>query len=608
MDKPKYNFKQTVKSTSCLLKMVCGKKQGKRLIAHSGVFSCLNALVPIGLSVLPGMIINELTGDRRLQVIGALLATMLFIPVVYQLFSIMMNRRIMRLSFELKDSLETDFYIHLSQVDFEYRESPDIGMMGGRAKDTIQNSANIISQLFGLMSSVVSVIALFSIISTLSPIVIVVIVLIMYINSLIAKRLNADIFKLNKESDRLSRFLLVSHNPLAQYLWAKEMRIFGLTPYMIDKKTSAERDYFNNELSKNKLQSKAGVKQSLLGCAQQLIIYAYLIYKVLAVDLPIGTMSIYLSAAGQFSSAVGGVFGSYLGLNNNVPHVNEMIEYMNLPLTRSRCGNEAASFGADSVIEFKNVSFRYPGSDRDILKNFNLKIRSGETLCIVGENGAGKSTFIKLLCRMFSPTDGEILLNGKSLNEYEPEQYIKMFAAVFQDYQLFDGLTLGENIVLTNDYDAEKLDAVCKSSGIYQLIEKLPRRYDTYISKWLDEDGITPSGGEEQRIAIARACYRGGSIYLLDEPTAALDPLAEYEIYTQFHNMIHGRTAVMITHRLSAVQLADKVAVFNDGHVAEYGTHAELYAKGGIYTEMFDKQARFYRDKPSESDGDEECE
>ena len=152
MDKPKYNFKQTVKSTSCLLRMVCGKKQGKRLIAHSGGFSCLNALVPIGLSVLPGMIINELTGDRRLQVIGALLATMLFIPVVYQLFSIMMNRRIMRLSFELKDSLETDFYIHLSQVDFEYRESPDIGMMGGRANDTIQNSANIISQLFGLLS------------------------------------------------------------------------------------------------------------------------------------------------------------------------------------------------------------------------------------------------------------------------------------------------------------------------------------------------------------------------------------------------------------------------------------------------------------------------
>ena len=139
------------------------------------------------------------------------------------------------------------------------------------------------------------------------------------------------------------------------------------------------------------------------------------------------------------------------------------------------------------------------------------------------------------------------------------------------------------------------------------MIEKLPRRYDTYISKWLDEDGITPSGGEEQRIAIARACYRGGSIYLLDEPTAALDPLAEYEIYTQFHNMIHGRTAVMITHRLSAVQLADKVAVFDNGHVAEYGTHAELYAKGGIYTEMFDKQAKFYRDKPSESDGDEEC-
>lgn len=161
---------------------------------------------------------------------------------------------------------------------------------------------------------------------------------------------------------------------------------------------------------------------------------------------------------------------------------------------------------------------------------------------------------------------------------------------------------------MADKYNKARLDKVCKDSGIESLVEKLPKGYDTQVDKWIDEEGFEPSGGENQRIAIARACYHGGDIFLLDEPTAALDPMAEYEIYNQFNNMITDKCAILITHRLSAVQLADKVAVFDDGHVAEYGTHAKLYAKGGIYTEMFDKQARFYRDKPSESDGDEECE
>ena len=177
---------------------------------------------------------------------------------------------------------------------------------------------------------------------------------------------------------------------------------------------------------------------------------------------------------------------------------------------------------------------------------------------------------------------------------------MSLFTAVFQDSKEFN-LTFAENIAFTKDYDARRLDAVCKSSGIFKLIQTLPKKYNTQIGKWIDPDGINLSGGELQRMLIARAVYRGGIIYLLDEPTAALDPMAEYEIYTQFTDMINDNCAVLITHRLSAVQLADKVAVFDDGRVAEYGTHSELYAKGGIYTEMFDKQAKFYRDEPCEN-------
>ena len=276
---------------------------------------------------------------------------------------------------------------------------------------------------------------------------------------------------------------------------------------------------------------------------------------------------------------------------------------MEIPLSNHVRGSLTPTFGVDSVIEFKNVSFRYPGSDRFVIKGLSLTIRGDEKLCIVGANGSGKSTFVKLLTRLYVPTEGEILLNGININEYDYREYCRLFAPVFQDFALYN-ITLGENIVMAESYDEERLRSAARQSGLSEMAEHNKNGYDTVIYKWFDEEGIEPSGGEGQRIAMARALYRGGSVYILDEPTAALDPNAEYEMYTQFNNMITDKCAILITHRLSAVQLADRVAVFDDGHVAEYGTHAELYAKGGIYTEMFDRQAQFYRDVPPEPCGE----
>ncbi|MCD8380796.1 MAG: ABC transporter ATP-binding protein/permease [Lachnospiraceae bacterium] len=243
-------------------------------------------------------------------------------------------------------------------------------------------------------------------------------------------------------------------------------------------------------------------------------------------------------------------------------------------------------------------------ADSYAIRHLNLTLPANQRLCIVGNNGSGKSTFLKLLTRLYFPTEGEILLNGVNINEYDYEKYQGLFAPVFQDYSLYQ-LSLRENITFSdkNDNDDEIL-RLCRECGLLDLIERLPHGLDTSVYKFFDEEGFEPSGGEGQKIAIARALYHNSDVYLLDEPTAALDPVAEYEIYTQFHHLIHNKTAVLITHRLSAVQLADRVAVFQDGRVMEYGTHAQLYAKGGIYTEMFDKQAGFYREAASVKEED----
>ena len=198
-----------------------------------------------------------------------------------------------------------------------------------------------------------------------------------------------------------------------------------------------------------------------------------------------------------------------------------------------------------------------------------------------------------MLTRLYSPESGGIYLNGTNIQEYDYEKYQSLFAPVFQDYAQYM-MSIKENIILNSDYSYDRFESVCNESELTQFLNHLINGAETQLGKDIDENGIEPSGGEGQKIAIARARYHGGNVFLLDEPTAALDPLAEYEIYKQFSNMIEDKCAVLITHRLSAVQLSDRVVVFENGNVVEYGTHKELYDKGGIYTEMFDKQAQFY--------------
>lgn len=303
----------------------------------------------------------------------------------------------------------------------------------------------------------------------------------------------------------------------------------------------------------------------------------------------------------RFTGCLKGIFDGISSLINGLPmfalsarrqastleflEVNDEMYKGSLPMEKRSDGQYQ--------IEFKNVSFRYPGTERYALKNFSFKLNVGEKLAIVGMNGSGKTTMIKLLCRLYDPQEGEILVNGVDIKKFKHNEYSRLFSVVFQDYQLFS-FVLAENVAVSSDYDKNKVIKCLKDAGFGERLNAIEKGVETYLYKDYD-DGIEISGGEAQKIAIARAVYKDAPFILLDEPTSALDPLAEYEIYTSFDKIIGTKTAIYISHRLSSCRFCEKIAVFHEGQLVQLGNHDELVKdKTGKYFEMWNAQAQYY--------------
>lgn len=248
----------------------------------------------------------------------------------------------------------------------------------------------------------------------------------------------------------------------------------------------------------------------------------------------------------------------------------------------------------DYEIEFRNVSFKYSGSDSYALRNVSMKFKVGEHLAFVGANGSGKSTFIKLLCRLYDPTEGEILLNGINIKKYNIQEYMSIFSVVFQDFSLF-AVPLSQNVSTSIDYEKEKLWQCLEEAGIADRVKEFDKKEETVLYKKLDDNGVEISGGEAQKIAIARALYRDAPFVVLDEPTAALDPISEFEIYNRFNGFTKGKTAIYISHRLSSCRFCDKIMVFDKGQIVQFGSHDELLSdENGKYYRLWTSQAKYY--------------
>ena len=322
--------------------------------------------------------------------------------------------------------------------------------------------------------------------------------------------------------------------------------------------------------------------------------YAYVTYGVLSRSIGVGNFTMYISAVAQFSTAMNEVMNSILNIKQFGQYYVALEKYMNVP-AKMREGKKVPVCGKEHTIEFRDVSFRYHAEGPYVLQNVNITICPGEKLSIVGENGTGKTTFVKLLCRLYDPTEGQILMDGIDIKDYDYDAYMSALSAVFQDYKLFS-FTVKENVALdrADMISDDVAEQIIRQSGFGDKLDRLEQGIHSHIYKNFESDGFEPSGGEGQKLSLARALFKDAPIVILDEPTAALDPRAEYELYQKFNDLVHGKTAVFISHRLSSSRFCDKVAVFQKGEIIEYGSHDELISKGGTYAELFRMQSEYY--------------
>lgn len=325
------------------------------------------------------------------------------------------------------------------------------------------------------------------------------------------------------------------------------------------------------------------------------VVYIFVCLKAYAGAFGIGLVTQYISSLTKVSSSVSRLVETVGDMRNNASFLKLVFDFLEIPNTM-RHGEKAIENreGIDYEIEFRNVSFKYPESDEYALKNVSMKFKAGERLAVVGENGSGKTTFIKLLCRLYDPTEGMILLNGINIADYNYLEYLSMFSVVFQDFRLF-AFTLGQNVGARVKYDRGLAESSLCKAGFGERLDKMEEGTETYIYKEFSKKGVDISGGEAQKIALARTLYRNSPFIILDEPTAALDPIAESEVYSNFNDIVGDKSAIYISHRLSSCRFCNDIAVFHKGELVQRGSHDRLKEdESGKYYELWNAQAQYY--------------
>ena len=327
------------------------------------------------------------------------------------------------------------------------------------------------------------------------------------------------------------------------------------------------------------------------------VIYVFVCLKAWGGAFGVGSVTQYVGAVTALSSSVSALITALGTIFHNAKFLHSLFEYLDIPDDMYK-GSLTTEKRSDNKYEitFRNVSFKYPGANDYAIKNLSLTFKVGERLAVVGQNGSGKTTFIKLLCRLYDPTEGEILLNGFDIRKYDYHEYMDIFSAVFQDFQLLS-FELGQNVAAADEYNDEKALDCLTRVGFGERLASLPNGLKTHLYKDLDKEGVDVSGGEAQKIAMARALYRNAPFIILDEPTAALDPVAEFEIYSKMNEIVGEKTAVFISHRLSSCRFCQDIAVFHEGELVQRGSHDELIAvNDGKYHELWYAQAQYYNE------------
>lgn len=377
---------------------------------------------------------------------------------------------------------------------------------------------------------------------------------------------------------------------------AKDIRIFGLQNWLNELLDQVHDLYLDFALRCERVEVLADLTEVVLTIARNAIAYVYLIHMALSEGLRVSEFLLYFTAMTTFTRWVMGILNEMTTLHKESLYISRVRELLDFPEPFRFESGKAIPAADHYELKLVNVSFRYPGAETDTIHDLNLTVHPGEKLAIVGLNGAGKTTLVKLLCGLLDPTQGAVLLNGTDVRELNRMAYYDLFSAVFQEFSVLD-VTIAEEIAQTAvgiNYD--KIADCIEKAGLTSTIEKLPKGLQTHIGRDVYLDGVLLSGGQMQRLMLARALYKDGPILLLDEPTAALDPIAENDIYMKYSEMARGKTSLFISHRLASTRFCDRIILIADGGIKEEGTHESLLAFGGEYANLFEVQSRYYQE------------
>ncbi|NGT06071.1 ABC transporter ATP-binding protein [Clostridium perfringens] len=575
--------------------------QDKVLFAQCGVYTILASIAPFIGIFLPKFLIDELLGQRRIEII-------LMTLIGFFLLSSVVNYSIawLRCAYSPRvTKIRTDYITMISdkimKMDFKNTEDPEVLNKIKSVMNAVMSNntgvEGVYHTLLGLFGRLTAFVGYISIVLFLSPWIL----LFLIINVLISYALTMRVKKYEysqkeKAADKDRRTFYV-FDTMYDFAYGKDIRIYDLKNILIDKfkKLRGERIDISKDVQGKQLKVK--IVDVILLVIRECVVYGYLIYNVLFTGMGIGDFTMYFSTINGFGDWMKGILDDLANIKAQNMYLDDMREFLEI---KSENKEKTRDIPIDSSyeIEFKNVSFKYPKTDKYIYKNLSLKIKKGQRLAIVGINGAGKTTFVKLLCRLYEPTSGEILINGVNIKDFSKEEYYKILSVVFQDIKTF-AFTVAENVSLENleDVDREKVLHCIEKAGVGDKINSLKKGIDTSLLKILDGEGIELSGGENQKLALARALYKNGKIVILDEPTSALDAVAEYNIYKGFDELIGDKTAIYISHRLASTKFCDVIAFFENGEIVEYGTHEELLKKNGKYSDMFNIQAQYYKEE-----------